>query len=169
VKSCEDENGRLSKTRLGLAKNINVQNGGRNTDLLDCDEANGMLDLCSIHETQSKKAIRVSRSVHPPSDRLRKSKRGRAHLFRLDNRKVQAMSMLKQEKSQLLEGRVKSTASEWLHEDGFRPEPVARRPVSSKAQKFAQNRSAQDSWQVKLGQDQQFHHVSLKQSNSWMQ
>ena len=36
VESREHEHGGLSKTRLGLAENIDVQNRGRDTNLLDC-------------------------------------------------------------------------------------------------------------------------------------
>lgn len=62
VKSGQDEDSGLSETRLGLAENIDIKNCGRNADLLDCDEADGMLDLYS---TQNVKKKRVAKSVHP--------------------------------------------------------------------------------------------------------
>lgn len=34
----QDENRRFSETRLGLAEDIDVQNSGRNADLLDCSD-----------------------------------------------------------------------------------------------------------------------------------
>lgn len=66
VKSRQDENRGLSETRLGLAENVDVQNSGRNADLLDCSKADGMLDLFSMHILRKRKAIRVAMSVHPP-------------------------------------------------------------------------------------------------------
>ena len=39
MKGRQDEDGRLTKTRLGLAEDVNVQDSGRNADLLDCNKA----------------------------------------------------------------------------------------------------------------------------------
>lgn len=66
MKSSQDEDRGLSETRLGLAENVDVQDSGRNADLLDCNEADGMLDLYSMHILRKRKAIRVAMSVHPP-------------------------------------------------------------------------------------------------------
>lgn len=66
VESSQDENRGLSETRLSLAENVDVQDSGRNADLLDCNEADGMLDFYSMHILRKRKAIRVAMSVHPP-------------------------------------------------------------------------------------------------------
>jgi hypothetical protein len=39
MKGGQDEDGGFSETRLCLAKNIDIQNGGRNANLLDYSEA----------------------------------------------------------------------------------------------------------------------------------
>lgn len=66
VEGSQDEDRGFSETRLGLAENVDVQDSGRNADLLDCNEADGMLDLYSMHILKKRKAIRVAMSVHPP-------------------------------------------------------------------------------------------------------
>lgn len=39
MEGSQNEDRRLTETRLGLAQDVNVQNGGRNADLLDCNKA----------------------------------------------------------------------------------------------------------------------------------
>src|SRR6266536_5724210 len=48
LKSCENENGSLTKTRFGLAENVGTEDGLRNANLLDCriNRAEGRL-TCS--------------------------------------------------------------------------------------------------------------------------
>lgn len=51
VKSRQDEDCSLSKTGLGLAEHIDVEDRGRDADLLDCRDAKRrMLDLVRTHE-----------------------------------------------------------------------------------------------------------------------
>lgn len=45
MKGGQNEDRGLSETRLGLAENIDIENGGRNAMLLDCRKAKRWLDL----------------------------------------------------------------------------------------------------------------------------
>jgi hypothetical protein len=64
VKGGENEDRGFTETRLGLAKNIDVQNGSRNANLLDCWKAEPMLDWVRRKKKQKKK-VRLAMSVHP--------------------------------------------------------------------------------------------------------
>lgn len=67
VKRRQDEDSGLSETRLGLAENIDVEDCGRNADLLDCDEADGMLDLNSTQNVKKKTRRKVRPSPESPN------------------------------------------------------------------------------------------------------
>jgi hypothetical protein len=63
VQSGENEDGGLTETGLGLAKNIDIQNGSRDADLLDCWEAEPMLDC--VRQKKETENICLAMSVHP--------------------------------------------------------------------------------------------------------
>jgi hypothetical protein len=45
VQGRQDKDRGLTKTRLGLAEDVDIENSSGDTDLLNCSEASGMLDL----------------------------------------------------------------------------------------------------------------------------
>lgn len=55
VEGGQDKDGGLTQTGLGLAKNIDIQDGSRDADLLDCGEVESWLDLCSTQEQEAEK------------------------------------------------------------------------------------------------------------------
>lgn len=74
MKGGENEDRGLTETGLGLAKNIDVQNGSRNANLLDCWKAEPMLDWVRRKKKQKKNP---SRNVHPSPNNI-KLMRGRS-------------------------------------------------------------------------------------------
>ena len=65
MKGGENEDRGLTETGLGLAKNIDVQNGSRNANLLDCWKAEPMLDWVRRKKKQKKILSRNVRPSHP--------------------------------------------------------------------------------------------------------
>jgi hypothetical protein len=74
VEGGENEDRGFTETRLGLAKNVDVQNGSRNANLLDCWKAEPMLDWVRRKKKQKKNP---SRNVRPSPDNIT-SMRGRS-------------------------------------------------------------------------------------------
>lgn len=68
VESRQNEDSGLSETRLGLAKYIDVQDRGRDADLLDCKEAGRKVRLARPKRKKESKSA-SQRSVHPPGRR----------------------------------------------------------------------------------------------------
>lgn len=64
VKSRQDEDSGLSETRLGLAEHVDIQNCGRDADLLDCDKAERNVRL--EFDSKGEKENASQMSVHPP-------------------------------------------------------------------------------------------------------
>lgn len=63
VKGGENEDCGLTETGLGLAKNIDVQNGSRNANLLDCWKAEPMLDWVRRKKKQKKIVVSQCPSI----------------------------------------------------------------------------------------------------------
>jgi hypothetical protein len=63
MESGQNENRRLSKAGFGLAKNVDVEDSGRNANLLDCNEPRRMLDLFDPFKLVRSAA--VSQNVRP--------------------------------------------------------------------------------------------------------